>query len=63
MQFLAYVRYACDNLWFFFPVLSRSLRLRYKKQMQQITPSPLLRLSYFPNSYDELFTMSHNHCA
>lgn len=43
MQFLAYVTYICDNLWFCFPL---SLRLRYKKQMQQITPSPLLRLSF-----------------
>lgn len=60
MQFLAYVRYISDSLWFFFP---RSLRLRYRKQMQQITPSPLLRLSSFPNSYYELFTMSHIHCA
>lgn len=60
MQFLAFVRYICDNLGFFF---RHSLRLRYKKQMQQITPSPLLRLSSFPNSYNELFTMSHIHCA
>lgn len=54
------IRDICDKLWSFFPC---SLRLRYKKQMQQVSPSPLLRLSSFPNSYCELFTMSHIHCA
>lgn len=33
------------------------------KKMQQVSTSPLPRLSSFPNSYCELFTMSHIHCA